>query len=396
MSSKLLADMPAIIRMTQSGQLQDATRAIQQAVMDQTSTSPTNKPTEPAVRAPMEGVFRVLDEGAKFAQRAADNHAVHTRTRPTPEPLRKNNADGNFITGAFTNQSGTRDYKLYVPSTAQDKPMPLVVMLHGCKQNPDDFAAGTRMNELAEEQPCLVLYPAQTPSANLSKCWNWFQQSDQRRDQGEPSIIAGLTRQIMGEYAVDPRRVYVAGLSAGGAMAVVMAKTYPELYAAAGVHSGLAYAAAHDIPSALTAMRHGKMTPSPTQTARANGSDESERIAPTIVFHGDRDTTVNPRNSEQLIAQIEPAATSAEQHSHSQDKPRVAVQSGQTADGHAHTRSVYSGADGKATVEHWLVHGAGHAWAGGSADGSYTDPKGPDASREMLRFFSEHPLPNRH
>ena len=277
---------------------------------------------------------------------------------------------GKFLSLSCTAPAGTRAYKLYIPSTYAGEPAPLVVMLHGCKQNPDDFAAGTGMNALAEEQGCLVVYPAQAKNANGSNCWNWFQANDQRRDRGEPSIIAAITQQVMRDYKVDPERVYVAGLSAGGAMAAILASEYPDLYKAAGVHSGLPTGAAHDVPSAFAAMQNGA----------ANGALKARSGAaiPVIVFHGDRDRTVHPQNGHQVLAH------------HAGPQPGAATtEKGSTPNGRSYTRAIHRNAGGKLTAEHWTVHGSGHAWSGGSKRGSYTDPKGPDASREMLRFFGE-------
>ncbi|MFL6708806.1 MAG: PHB depolymerase family esterase [Massilia sp.] len=273
---------------------------------------------------------------------------------------------GKFIDGSHSNAAGTRSYKLYVPSNYTGaSAVPLVVMLHGCTQDPVDFASGTQMNQLAEELGCLVAYPAQTQQANSSRCWNWFQEKDQLRDRGEPSIIAGITRDIMAGHRVDPNQVYVAGLSAGGAMATIMGTLYPELYAAVGVHSGLPFAAAHDLPSALAAMK-GKFS-----TPRAPGT-----AIPIIVFHGDRDTTVAPAAGDAVIAQGKAASARD-----------ILIEPGKVPQGHAYTRTVHRQADGTPQAEQWLIHGAGHAWSGGSARGSYTDAKGPDASREMMRFF---------
>jgi poly(hydroxyalkanoate) depolymerase family esterase len=278
-----------------------------------------------------------------------------------------------FIEGTFSNPAGSRAYKLFIPSRYQGQPLPLVVMLHGCTQSPDDFAAGTRMNFIAEEQTCFVVYPAQRSEANQAKCWNWFRIADQQRGRGEPSLIAGITRQIMREHAIDPARVYVAGLSAGGAAAAIMAATYGDLYAAVGIHSGLACGAASDLPSAFTAMRQGG---GPETSVKAGS------IVPTIVFHGDRDTTVHPDNSDRILERSTKAASSA-----------TKVLRGRVPDGHAYTRTIVADRSGRAISEHWNIHGAGHAWSGGSPAGSYTDPRGPDATREMLRFFLEHSLP---
>lgn len=271
-----------------------------------------------------------------------------------------------FISGSYANHAGSRNYKLYVPSTYTGQAMPLLVMLHGCTQNPDDFAAGTQMNQVAEEMGCFVAYPEQTAGANHSKCWNWFNAIDQQHGQGEPSIIAGIAQQIIDEYPVNERQVYVAGLSAGGAMAVIVGTLYPELFAAVGVHSGLPFASAQDLPSALSAMKRGASN----SHKAGNGSQ------PIIVFHGDSDTTVNPRNGEQVIEQ--------RLHSH---KGAPSIQSGSVPNGYRYTQTTHTKADGTPLGEHWVVHGAGHAWSGGSAHGTYTDAKGPDASREMLRFF---------
>ena len=295
-----------------------------------------------------------------------------TPARP-PSPLPEG---ARFEERTDADAAGHRAYKLYIPSrTAQ--PLALVVMLHGCNQSPDDFAAGTRMNDLAEEHGLLVAYPAQPASANPSKCWNWFNAGDQRRGQGEPALIAGITRQVMSDFAVDPLRVYVAGLSAGGAAAAIMAFAYPDLYAAVGVHSGLACGAASDLPSALSAMRQGGIP------ARNGIRREGGLPVPTIVFHGDRDRTVNPINGDQVVTQ---SGAPAGLHT---------IVSRGTAGGMAFTRTVRAGEDGRPVLEHWVLHGAGHAWSGGSPEGSYTDPRGPDASREMMRFFLERPVPDR-
>lgn len=305
-----------------------------------------------------------LSQIGRTVRRVARNVAMpgrgsnHPRALPVP-------AGARFEAHRFTNPAGSRDYKLYVPSGYTGQPVPLVVMLHGCTQSPDDFAAGTRMNEVAEEQIFLVAYPAQPQRANASKCWNWFNEGDQQRDGGEPSIIAGLTRQIMRDYAVAPEKVFVAGLSAGGAAAAVMGSAYPELYSAVGVHSGLPCGAAKDMPSAFAAMLNG------SQTAQRKGA-----LVRTIVFHGDGDKTVHPINGEQVILHAGNGRIGA-----------TTTTKGTAAGGLRYTRTIQTDAAGVPLTEHWVLHGAGHAWSGGSANGSYTEPRGPDASREMLRFF---------
>jgi poly(hydroxyalkanoate) depolymerase family esterase len=287
-------------------------------------------------------------------------------------------AGARFLSGSFSNKAGARPYKLYVPSGYHGQSVPLIVMLHGCTQSPEDFAVGTGMNRVAEEQTCLIVYPGQTIRAHRQKCWKWFSADDQQRGKGEPLLIAGLTRQIMREYAVDPRRVFVAGLSAGGAAAAIMCETYPDLYSAIGVHSGLACGAASSMPSALAAMaRGGAGRPSGRSP---NGVER--RLVPTIVFHGDNDATVSPCNGDEIIAQVAQHAVL-----------RMRVQKGRVPGGHAYTRTIHTDQAGASIIELWVIHGAGHAWSGGSPKGSYTDQRGPDATSEMMRFFSEHPHP---
>ncbi len=269
---------------------------------------------------------------------------------------------GRFGHGTYTGGAGTRPYRLFVPAAPGAQPA-LVVMLHGCTQTAEDFAAGTRMNARAARAGALVLYPVQVASANPQRCWNWFNPADQAREGGEAALLAGMTRQVMASQGVDPQLVFVAGLSAGGAQAAILGAAYPELFAAVGIHSGLACGAASDMMGALSAMRQGH-------------AGRGRHAMRTIVFHGDRDHTVNPRNAELAAEQVSAGG-------------RVLREAGQVPGGLAYTRWVEREAGGRAMVERWVVHGAGHAWSGGSAAGSYTEPGGPDASGEMLRFFLE-------
>ncbi len=354
----LLSGILDATRLTGAGRLAEATATIQRMLQQQPAPGATAR------------------EGARV--RVID--AVFSKVEERPQTRAPEARPGDFIAGAYANHAGARPYKLYVPTGyVAGKTPPMIVMLHGCTQTPDDFAAGTRMNALAEEQGCFVLYPEQTQAANRSRCWNWFKRGDQRRDKGEPAIIAGMTREVTSRYGIDARKVYVAGLSAGGAMAAVMGAAYPDLYAAVGMHSGLAVGSAHDVASAFAAMR-GKAQPSP-----ASASGDASRAVPIIVFHGDRDTTVHPRNGEQVITEsLGPDAAASSPSS---------VEQGRVPGGHAYTRTVRRDPTGRVVLEHWLVHGAGHAWSGGSALGSYTDPKGPDAARAMIHFFRQNERP---
>ena len=259
---------------------------------------------------------------------------------------------------------------LYVPADYVGDaaaPVPLVVMLHGCTQSPDDFATGTRMNQLADAHGFLVAYPAQTTKANGSRCWNWFRSGDQAHGRGEPSLIAGIARQVAADYRIDPQRVFVAGLSAGAAMAVILGETYSEVFAAVGAHSGLPFAAADDVASAFAVMKAGP--------ERAGARPPRVGTVPTIVFHGDADRTVAVGNGDAIIRDATMHAA------------RPSVHAGVAPGGRAYTQTVFTDAAGRSRAESWRLHGAGHAWSGGSAQGSYTDPTGPDASAEMVRFF---------
>lgn len=276
---------------------------------------------------------------------------------------------GTIVEDTFSEPSGTCTYKVHVPRGFRGRPLPLLVMLHGCTQTPDDIAAGTRLNFLSDTLDCFVAYPAQSPAANPSRCWNWYAELDQQRDRGEPALIAGVTRAVIRRYHIEPTSVFVAGLSAGAAMAVTMAATYPDLYAAVGSHSGLAYRSASNMLGAWAAMRTGDVPVDPLSVA----------AIPLIAFHGENDETVNPRNSDKLVEQwlasVPPRSS-----------PYSEVQEAGESNGRKHLRSLYRNGRGELRIEQWRVSDLGHAWSGGEA-GRFADPKGPDASREMLRFF---------
>lgn len=311
-----------------------------------------------------------LADAAAAIQRAlglAPAHKAPPKPQPPAAPAPAPAPEPAFTASSFDTDAGSRRYKLFVPAGFGGQRLPLLVMLHGCKQDPDDFAAGTRMNALAAEQGVIVLYPAQPPRSNAAKCWNWFQPADQKRGAGEPGLLAAMTARVIANQAVDPDRVYVAGLSAGGAMAAILGREYPDLFAAIGVHSGLPAGAANSVMSAFSAMQQGASGPAPAAAS-----------TPVIVFHGDSDATVNPVNGERLVAGLDAEASTSETTE---------------AAGRQVTRRSFRDAGGAVRAEHWLVHGAGHAWSGGSASGSFADEAGPDASREMLRFFLAHPRP---
>lgn len=360
--------MAEATRLTRAGDLSAATALIQQALSDKRFSSGFVPPSQDDGDVIDVEAREVFDAPAGLLP---EGIVLPSGVRPAVDPSPAS-GDERFVTGHFGHGRAGRDFKLFIPpQAAQGARLPLVVMLHGCTQHADDFAAGTGMNELARTEGFYVLYPEQSARANPQRCWNWFKSQHQQRDRGEPATLAAITRHVMASHGIDPARVYVAGLSAGGAMAAVLGQAYPDLFAAVGVHSGLAPGAATDLPGALAAMKgHETAAPVPCRV-------------PTIVFHGDADATVHARNGTAVFDAARPGDATVRSERRTQRKGRAATCHQCVTD------------DGRVMAEHWVVHGGAHAWSGGHSAGSYTDPAGPDASAEMLRFFLSHRLPSR-
>lgn len=380
MMNSIRRSMSKATELTKAGKLKEATALIQSLLTtsDPVSRTPdvpekdeaidaaftrlgdaTPAPAKRAARQARSGLGETLRKIAAGGMPAGKGGTVHSPNVPE---------GAAFLSATHSTPQGQREYRLYIPANRNAEPMPLVVLLHGCTQTPEDFAIGTGMNELAEEMGFLVAYPAQPSGANMQKCWNWFRPEDQSRDAGEPRLIAGLTADILRDHPADPARVYVAGLSAGGAAAAIVASAYPDVFSAVGVHSGLAVGAARDIPSAFSAMRSGA------------GGDSLKGTVPTIVFHGLADSTVHPKNGTAVLTQALKGRRGLKQ----------STAQAQSAGGRAYRQHRFEAPAGPTLAEHWEIDSAGHAWAGGRSQGSYTDPAGPDASREMVRFFLQH------
>jgi poly(hydroxyalkanoate) depolymerase family esterase len=305
----------------------------------------------------------------RLLRRLGPADTADTPARPDGPGTRGAAIEERLIEGRFEHRFGARDYKLYVPPSPGGQPpalRPLLLMLHGCTQTPDDFATGTRMNDAARTGGFLVLYPAQSAFANLHRCWNWFKHNHQQRDRGEAALLADLTREVQAAHGVDPARICVAGLSAGGAMAAVLGETYPELFAAVGLHSGVPTGLASDMLSAMAVMKTGPITAAARTAAPP----------PTIVFHGDQDTVVHPANADEAMRPFASLGTRE-------------TSQGLTDQGTAYTVHRIRNRAGRVLAEQWMLRGIGHAWSGGSAAGSYTDPSGPDATAAMVAFFQD-------
>ena len=310
---------------------------------------------------------RVLQQIALSPKPTRKRAKTGAKAAKRPPRASRPGAPGTFVDGRFSSPHGGLAYKLYTPHGSTRRRLPLVVMLHGCTQSAADFALGTGMNELADELGFLALYPQQAVWANLGRCWNWHRPGDQERGSGEPAAIAALTRHIIATCKANSARVYIAGISAGGAAAAIIASAYPEIYVAIGVHSGLVHGNVSTLRGALSAMRTG-----------ADAGGKTTRPPPTIIFHGDQDRVVHRSNATGFLNQLQ----------RSSPHPIISrTETGRSAGGRDFTRTVYRRRLGEPLLEVWTVHGGGHAWSGGSAAGSHTDPAGPDASREMMRFF---------
>ncbi|MCM2563753.1 PHB depolymerase family esterase [Lutimaribacter sp. EGI FJ00015] len=309
---------------------------------------------------------------AKQRLKAKSLKPNETARSPGDEASPRIPTGARYITRKHNGTTGSRAFKLYLPASRPKQPKGLILMLHGCDQTPDDFAVGTRMNLLAEKHGLAIAYPAQTEGHNSASCWNWFKPDHQARGAGEPAILASLTRKLMKEFGLGRESVFVAGLSSGGAMAAILADVYPDVFSAAGIHSGLSRGTARNVISAMSAMRSGG-TPGDIAPATPAGPNPTRRI----IFHGDTDSTVHPSNAPIIVA----AAMGDEAVPTKEIKRSVR--------GRGYARSEYAGPNGAVLLELWMIEGASHGWSGGHAAGSYTDTKGPDASAQMVRFFLE-------
>lgn len=391
----LIEELKKATELTRQGRLMEAASTIQRA-LDGAEAMPAragrtppdaNTGARPAQPAPdiADVPFRELPASS---QRVLERPLAQSmvRHRDTVQLLRGESAragqtpcrPASFEAHRFSSGGRTYNYRLYLPPRADGRLLPVIVMLHGCTQDGADFAAGTAMNELAAQRGCIVVYPEQLARANRMRCWNWFEPSHQHRGRGEPAMIAGLAVDVVARCHGDARRIYVAGLSAGGSMAALVGQLYPEMFAAVGVHSGLPAAAATDVQSAHAAMRTAARKPTASSTSAA--------AVPTIVFHGGSDRIVHPDNGRQVIREAAARAASS-------GIPLHAVEQQVTLGGRSVTRTIYRDAHQVSRLEHWEIAGGMHAWSGGSPSGTSAEPSGPRASAAMIDFFLVQHLP---
>jgi poly(hydroxyalkanoate) depolymerase family esterase len=318
---------------------------------------------------------------------AANRAAIRQAGLPDPGTV----PAGRPRAGSQGRAGGGPRAEVHVPARAAGAALPLVCMLHGCNQDAASFAAATRMNELADRHGFAVVYPQQQRNANQQGCWNWFDPAHQTRGGGEPAAIAAIVGELVGGSSgpsIDRGRVFVAGLSAGGAMAAILALTYPDVFAAVAVHSGLPYGVAGNVPGAFEVMRRGAASETGIGEAAHAAMGGHERPVPSLVIHGCADRTVAPLNGEQLLRQMMSANRLAAPALCDPDPARPARRSESAAgDRHAYTTSEWHDARGELLHQSLLVDGLGHAWSGGTPGGSFTDPRGPDASAAIWRFF---------
>jgi poly(hydroxyalkanoate) depolymerase family esterase len=373
-----------------TGPLRDATETIRRALLSAGLTQAAPAPNQDI------NADNVIDVHARVVPGqetppfdAHDAHTTHSAEQPVPTAPAPTPAStalqepGSFESHPFNSDAGARAYKLYVPARPATGPRPLLVMLHGCTQSADDFALGTQMNRQADAHGLLVVYPEQSKHANPSKCWNWFKPQDQQRGAGEPALIAGIVQEVAQRHGADPQRIFVAGLSAGAAMAVVLGEVYSDVFAGVGAHSGLPFGSAHDVASAMAAMKGGRSGLPHLPGMPAARSRKAGQAVPIIVFQGDRDHTVQQTNAVEIVKQ----AKLAHLAQGADFKLTSSTEAGQSAGGRRYSRSVEVDQLNQVRIEWWALHGAGHAWSGGDMRGTYTDATGPNASAEMVRFF---------
>lgn len=365
MTTQKPLNMAEITRLMRAGQLSEATQAIQ-ANLGGASLPTASLPTGGLpTGGPPDGAAMPATKGAGFAGGLMDalrkgGLAGGTTAPPLTLP------DGASWTSRTHQAAGeTRDLRLYVPASLADGQAPagLLLLLHGCTQDPDDFARGTGIFEAAEQNRIIVVAPEQSARSNMNRCWNWFETRHGARDSGEAAFLTDLTRTIAHEFAVPPDLRFAAGLSAGGAMAVTLGSVFADDFGAVACHSGLPNGAAGDMSGAFQAMSQG-------------GSDSAAGVGCRLfVLHGSTDTTVSPRNADAVVRQALRRQTGLVQR---------------RADSRMADRAVritrYRDTEGALRVQEWRINGLGHAWSGGAAEGSHTAP-GPSATQAMMAFF---------